>query len=201
MRAAFRLVAVLGLSVAPDVSGAQVAELVPRYVALATDITVPAERERIRCVVPRTMNQTPLQMTGGSGLHQRSGAYSDFYGGTWQIDLVQSGRTVTLVVGRQEQPRSIRILAPRPASAGGGFDGVFVRFDFAGGELGGHRIALPGRAARRAARGAGEESRGPLAPEDAIIALALARELAHRCAWGLTDSLPIGMIWKRLPPL
>jgi hypothetical protein len=171
-------------------------EIVPRFVSFTNELVVPAEGERILCA--RRAQDDLLQIQRrGEGWFRPARDWDDLLPRTYNVDLIGSNRTAILELDRGERPKMLLVRAGRPAAEGGGTESVTIRFDLAGAPISGTRaIQLPKRPRGRTP--AVVES--PIRAEDAVMGLTLARELAHRCEHGISEPLPEGMIWKRIPP-
>ncbi len=180
----------------PDALGAQAMELLPRFVDFTTELVVPAEFERVRCT--RRYSDEALQVQRrGPGWYRPSSDWDDLLPRAYYVDLEPSKRSVLLQLERGERPKLIQVRANRDATAGGGTESVTIRFNLMGEPISGVRAIHPPRNRRRDPETVLES---PIRAEDAIIGLMLARELAHRCTYGIVEPLEAGLIWKRLPP-
>lgn len=176
--------------------GAQAMELVPRFVDFTTELVVPAEGEWIRCT-RRTSDEAYQIQRREFGQDRRTGNWDDLLPRAYYVDLQTTKRSVLLQIERAERPKLIQVRAHRDATAGGGTETVTIRFNLMGEPISGVRAVQPPRNGRREPH---EVLESPLRAEDAVIGLMLARELAHRCTYGIYEPLEVGVIWKRIPP-
>lgn len=180
----------------PGALGAQAMELVPRFVDFTNELVIPAEMERVRCT-RRTSDEYLQVQRRGPGWNPPSSAWDDLLPRAYYVDLETTKRSVLLQLDLGERPKLIQVRANRDATDGGGTESVTIRFNLMGEPISGVRAIHPPRQRRRDPDVMLES---PIRAEDAIIGLMLARELAHRCVFGIMEPLEPGLIWKRLPP-
>jgi len=180
----------------PTRLAAQAMEIVPRFVDFTNELVIPAEGERIRCSRRTSDEMLQIQRRGTEWFRPASD-WEDLLPRTYYIDLLGSDRTVILQLDRGERPRMLQVRANRDATLGGGTESVTIRFNLVGEPISGIRAVHP-RRRRRADPETIVES--AIRAEDAVMAVMLARELAHRCEHGIAEPLPEGVIWKRIPP-
>lgn len=181
--------------IAPGAVGAQAMELVPRFVDFTNEMVVPAEGEWIRCTRRTSDEQFQIQRRGPGWY--RPSDWDDLLPRAYYVDLQTTNRSVLLHIERGERPRMLQVRANRAEGAGGGTESVTIRFNTMGEPISGVRAIHPPKKRRRDPDTIHES---PIRAEDAIIGLMLARELAHRCSYGIFEPLDEGLIWKRLPP-
>ena len=154
-------------------------------VPISPTLLLPAEEEAISCTRRNVQDAMRVQRQPMGRFAAPTG---DFNPVTWQVTMVPSGRTITIVTMTGYQPREVSIL--------GTMENVQMRF-FADGSLqDGKRVITP--PAREP---------GPATPVssgldslDAPQLYALARELLFRCDRGIFDPVPTGNIQGRIPP-
>jgi hypothetical protein len=154
-------------------------------VPISPGLLLPAEDEAISCTRRSAQDALRVQRQPMGRFAPLTG---DFNPVTWQVTMVTSGRTITIVTSTQYRPREVSIL--------GTMENVQMRF-FADGTLqDGKRVVTP--PAREP--GPATPVSSALDSLDAPQLYALARELLYRCDRGIIDPVPTGNIQGRIPP-
>lgn len=179
--------------------------LLPATVQSQTDSTPPApprmhvellataETERIQCARRRLVDAQAVQRGPRYG---NIPVWDDAYPITWVVELIGSGRQVTLSMTPPRRPRQVLAIGRRAADLGGGTESVRVLFLADGSVQTGQRAHDPPRGSPSAT-----PERTGLDGGDGVLAHTLARELAFRCERGLTEPLAVGWIWSQIPPI
>lgn len=161
----------------------------PRFV---TELLRSSEAERLVCIERRVSRDQTIQRRGDGWY---SPAWNEAFPATWEVTLLETGRTVTLNAAPYRRPRQIVVIGTRPDSLGGGLETVQVVYRADGAVQAGSRAVTtrPSDAGSRVQHGA-------LLEEDGVLAFTLARELAFRCERGLFEALPPNSLWGMIPP-
>jgi hypothetical protein len=156
------------------------------------ELLATAETERIQCARRRLVDAQAVQRGPRYG---NIPVWDDAYPITWVVELIGSGRHVTLAMTPPRRPRQVLAVGRRAADLGGGMESVRVLFLADGSVQSGQRSHDPPRGSPTAA-----PERTGLDDGDGLLAHTLARELAFRCERGLTEPLVVGWIWSQIPP-
>lgn len=160
--------------------------------AFHVELLATAETERIRCSRQPLVDAQAIQRGPRIG---NVPVWDNALPITWVVQLVTSGRQVTLSMVPPRRPRQVLAVGRRASDLGGGTESVRVLFLVDGSVQGGQRGYDP-----PPDRPSGAAQRGDLHDGDGLLAHTLARELAFRCERGLTEPLALGWIWSQIPP-
>lgn len=160
--------------------------------AFVTDLLRGSETERLVCIERRVSRDQTIQRRGDGWY---APTWNEAFPATWEVTLLETGRTVTLNAAPYRRPRQIVVIGTRPDSLGGGLETVQVVYRADGAVQAGSRAVTT-----RLAESGSRVQRGELLEEDGVLAFTLARELAFRCERALFEAMPPNSLWGMIPP-